>query len=427
MDTTIGAADSSILITLAIPMFFLLVFIELVYGLATGKNNYRLNDAFTSMSLGLISRFVPLLGIGFQGAAYAYVANYYNLTLLSSSSIIVWIFAFLLYDLCYYWMHRLHHEVKVFWATHVVHHHGEEFNMSTAMRQTSTGFLWKWIFYLPVFIVGIPPEVFVSVAGVNLVYQFWVHTEHIPKLGWYEKIFVSPSNHRVHHAQNKDYVDANYGGVFILWDRFFGTYKAEKEELKPIYGTSKPLKSWNPFKANLDIFSEMLFDSTKTKSFRDKIKVWFSSPKWRPADVEKEYPVFKNDLDNFEPYNPDTSSKVKIYGWVQMIFLLSASASITATLQSQTYLETSIFAFTLIISCTIALMALEKFDLKILPELIKSLTVLFVFSFSSLIDPGLLVTKLFIAQSLINICLVLSLYYLPSKLISSPFKSSSAT
>ena len=150
MDTTIGAADSSILITLAIPMFFLLVFIELVYGLATGKNNYRLNDAFTSMSLGLISRFVPLLGIGFQGAAYAYVANYYNLTLLSSSSIIVWIFAFLLYDLCYYWMHRLHHEVKVFWATHVVHHHGEEFNMSTAMRQTSTGFLWKWIFYLPV-------------------------------------------------------------------------------------------------------------------------------------------------------------------------------------------------------------------------------------------------------------------------------------
>ena len=90
-----------------------------------------------------------------------------------------------------------------------------------------------------------------------------------PKLGWYEKIFVSPSNHRVHHAQNKDYVDANYGGVFILWDRFFGTYKAEKEELKPIYGTSKPLKSWNPFKANLDIFSEMLFDSTKPKSFRE--------------------------------------------------------------------------------------------------------------------------------------------------------------
>ena len=97
---------------------------------------------------------------------------------------------------------------------------------------------------------------------------------------------------------------------------------------------------------NLDIFSEMLFDSTKTKSYTDKIKVWFSSPKWRPADVEKEYPIFKNDLDNFEPYNPDTSSKVKIYGWVQMIFLLSASASITATLQSQTYLETSIFAFT---------------------------------------------------------------------------------
>jgi sterol desaturase/sphingolipid hydroxylase (fatty acid hydroxylase superfamily) len=285
---TVGSFDSSIIITLAVPAFFILIFIELIYGLASGKSNYRLNDTFTSISLGLISRYIPLLGLGIQGAAFAYVAQYYNLKLFSPSSIWVWVFAFFLYDFCYYWMHRLHHEVKVLWATHVVHHHGEEFNLSTALRQTSTGFLWKWIFYLPIFIVGIPPEVFVTVAGVNLVYQFWVHTEHIPKLGWYEYIFVSPSNHRIHHAQNKHYVDANYGGVFILWDRLFGTYKEELEELKPIYGTAKPLKSWNPFKANLDIFREMLVDSTRTKSFKDKIKVWFSRPNWRPEDVKRQ-------------------------------------------------------------------------------------------------------------------------------------------
>jgi sterol desaturase/sphingolipid hydroxylase (fatty acid hydroxylase superfamily) len=400
-----------------------MVFVELIYGLVTGKNNYRLNDAFTSISLGLISRFVPILGIGFQGAAYAYVATKYNLTLLSASSVFVWIFAFLLYDFCYYWMHRLHHEVKVFWASHVVHHHGEEFNMSTAMRQTSSGFLWKWVFYLPIFMVGIPPEVFISVAGVNLVYQFWCHTEHIPQLGWYEKVFVSPSNHRVHHAQNKDYVDANYGGVFILWDRFFGTYKPELDELKPIYGTAKPLNSWNPFKANLDIFSEMIFDSSRTESYKDKIKVWFSSPKWRPADVEKEFPIVKNDLDNFKPYNPEISNQVKIYGWTQLAFLIVISASITATLSAQIYLETSIFACALVISCTIALMALEKFNLKVLPEIMKSISILVFFAWSGSINSELLVSKLFIAQSLINVFLMLFLSSVPERFFISFFKA----
>ena len=198
------AFDSSIIINLAVPTFFLLIFIEIIYGHFSGKNNYRFNDTFTSISLGLISRFIPLLGIGLQGAAFAYVAAYFNLALFSAADLWVWILAFFLYDLSYYWMHRLHHEVKILWATHVVHHHGEEFNLSTALRQTSTGFLWKWIFYLPMLLVGIPPEVFVTVAGINLVYQFWVHTEHIGKLGWLEYIFITPSNHRVHHAQNKD-------------------------------------------------------------------------------------------------------------------------------------------------------------------------------------------------------------------------------
>ena len=208
--------DSSIILTYAIPFFLLLIIIEFSYGVIKGKNNYRLNDALTSLSLGLISRFVPLLGLGFQYVVYKYVAEYYNLKLLNLEDVWVWIFAFILYDICYYWMHRIHHEVKVFWATHVVHHHGEDFNLATALRQTSSGFLWKWVFFLPMFIIGVPPEVYVSVAGVNLVYQFWVHTEHVGRLGFLEYILITPSNHRVHHAQNDDYLDANYGGVFIL-------------------------------------------------------------------------------------------------------------------------------------------------------------------------------------------------------------------
>ena len=415
---TVGSFDSSIIITLAVPAFFILIFIELIYGLVSGKSNYRLNDTFTSISLGLISRYIPLLGLGIQGAAFAYVAQYYNLKLFSPSSLWVWIFAFFLYDFCYYWMHRLHHEVKVLWATHVVHHHGEEFNLSTALRQTSTGFLWKWIFYLPIFVVGIPPEVFVTVAGVNLVYQFWVHTEHIPKLGWYEYVFVSPSNHRIHHAQNKHYVDANYGGVFIFWDRIFGTYKEEMEELKPIYGTAKPLRSWNPFKANLDIFREMLLDSSRTKSFKDKIGVWFSRPNWRPEDVKIKYPIIKNDLENFEPYNPEVSSQVKIYGWIQLLFLLVISAVITSTVGAQTYLETSLFALILVASVTISLVAFENFNLKVLPEAAKSIIVLALILPGNILNNELLVTQLLLFQALLNILLVAILSVIPQKIFS---------
>ena len=415
----VGSFDSSIIITLAVPAFFVLIFIELIYGLVAGKNNYRLNDSFTSISLGLISRYIPLLGLGLQGAAFAYVAQYYNLKLFSSSSLWVWIFAFFLYDFCYYWMHRLHHEVKVLWATHVVHHHGEEFNLSTALRQTSTGFLWKWIFYLPIFIVGIPPEVFVTVAGINLVYQFWVHTEHIPKLGWYEYVFVSPSNHRIHHAQNKHYVDANYGGVFIFWDRLFGTYKEELDELKPIYGTAKPLRSWNPFKANLDIFAEMIKDSTRTKSIKNKIKVWFSKPNWRPDDVKVSHPIYKNDLDNFEPYNPSTSFEVKIYSWIQLFFIMGLSAAVTASVTSQSFQDTSIFAITLLITSTIALISMEKYELSFLPEILRSSAVIIFFLFGNVVNSELLVTQLFIFQSLFNIVLVTLLKYLPKLSFSS--------
>ena len=415
---TVGSFDSSIIITLAVPAFFILMFIELIYGLASGKSNYRLNDTFTSISLGLISRYIPLLGLGIQGAAFAYVAQYYNLKLFSPSSLWVWVFAFFLYDFCYYWMHRLHHEVKVLWATHVVHHHGEEFNLSTALRQTSTGFLWKWIFYLPIFIVGIPPEVFVTVAGVNLVYQFWVHTEHIPKLGWYEYVFVSPSNHRIHHAQNKNYVDANYGGVFIIWDRIFGTYKEEMEELKPIYGTAKPLRSWNPFKANLDIFREMLLDSSRTRSLKDKVGVWFSRPNWRPEDVKNKYPIIKNDLDNFKPYDPEVSSQVKIYGWIQLLFLLVISAVITSTVGGQSYLETSLFALILTASVTISLMAFESFNLKVLPEITKSIIVLALILPGNILSNELLATQLLLFQALLNIVLVAVLSIIPQKIFS---------
>ncbi len=331
--------DSSPLITYAIPFFMLLVGIEFVYGLIKRENNYRINDALASMSLGLISRFIPLLGLGFQYVVYTYVAEEFNLSLLNSTETWVWVTAFFMYDLCYYWMHRLHHEIKVFWATHVVHHHGEEFNLSTAMRQTSTGFLWKWIFFLPIFLVGIPPNVFVTVAGINLIYQFWVHTEHIGRLGILEYIFITPSNHRIHHAQNDDYLDANYGGVFIIWDRIFGTYIDERDDLKPVYGTVKPLKTFNPLWANIEVFYQMILDSYRTKKFKDKIRVWFSPPAWRPDDVKEKYPVQKNDLDNFEKYDPEITTMEKVFAFFQFSMINGFTILMLFNVDKFTYQE----------------------------------------------------------------------------------------
>jgi sterol desaturase/sphingolipid hydroxylase (fatty acid hydroxylase superfamily) len=168
--------DASIIIAFAVPVFFLLIFIEYFYGLFVGKNTYRLNDTFTSISLGMISRYPTMLNLGIQSFIFIYISKYFNVGLLSIKNPFTWVIAFLLYDLSYYWMHRMHHEIKILWATHSVHHHGEDYNLATALRQTSTGWLWKWVFYLPMIFLGVPGEVFVTVDGINLVYQFWVHT-----------------------------------------------------------------------------------------------------------------------------------------------------------------------------------------------------------------------------------------------------------
>ena len=311
---------TSDLIAYAAPIFTFMIFCEFVYGYFKNRNNYRLNDTFTSISLGMMSRFPAYLQLGVQGLVYAFIWNQFNLGLLNSYTPLIWVLAFVLYDLSYYWLHRCHHEIKFLWASHVVHHHGEEFNLSTALRQTGTDFIFKWVFYTPMLFLGVPPEIFVTVAALNLIYQFWVHTEHIDRLGFLDYIFVTPSNHRIHHAQNKEYIDANYGGVFIIWDIIFGTFKDERKELMTIYGTSKPLKSWNPFWANFEVWTEIFKDTWRTKSWKDKFKVWISRPKWRPKDVSEKFPIQKNDLREFKKYDPKVTLFAKIFGFGQLVF-----------------------------------------------------------------------------------------------------------
>lgn len=286
----------------AIPFFFLLIALELVVDHWRGVRTYRLADAINSLSAGVLSQALGLLTKALGILVYAVAFEQLALFRLDANELWVWLLAFVFYDFCYYWNHRIGHERNVFWASHVVHHQSEEYNLSTALRQTSTGFLLSWIFYLPMALAGVPPLVFLTVAALNLLYQFWVHTRHIPKLGWFEWVFVSPSNHRVHHAQNPVYMDRNYGGVFIIWDRLFGTFQEELDEEPVIFGVTTPLASWNPLWANVQFYVQLWRDAVRAGSWWDKLRIWFMPTGWRPADVAAQYPLAKPDLASFRKF-----------------------------------------------------------------------------------------------------------------------------
>jgi sterol desaturase/sphingolipid hydroxylase (fatty acid hydroxylase superfamily) len=296
---------SAQIIVLATPVFLGLIGVELAIGRARGRSGYRLNDALSSIGLGVMSQvaavFTALLTLGI----YAWVHDRFALWHAPASSPWTWIGALVAYDFLYYWHHRAGHRVALFWASHVVHHQSEDYNLSTALRQTSSGWLAGWIFYLPLAIAGVPPLVFGVVALIDLLYQFWVHTEQIGRLGWFDRWFCAPSNHRVHHAVNDRYLDRNYGGVLIVWDRLFGTY-AEEDGAEPcVYGTRAPLRSWNPVRANLQVYAELARDAWRTRRWTDKVRVWTMPPGWRPADVAARWPKPAFTLSGHARFDPE--------------------------------------------------------------------------------------------------------------------------
>jgi sterol desaturase/sphingolipid hydroxylase (fatty acid hydroxylase superfamily) len=291
-------------IVLAMPVFLLAIAAEFVIGWARGRNTYRLNDALGSLGLGVMSQVADAFGTLLKVAIYTWVFQHVALFELSAGSPWVWIGALLAYDFCYYWLHRAGHRVGVLWAAHVVHHQSEDYNLSTALRQTSSGFLLGWIFYLPLAVAGVPPLVFGVVALIDLLYQFWVHTQQVGKLGWFDRWFCSPSNHRAHHGVNERYLDRNYGGILILWDRLFGTFVEEDDADPVVYGTRAPLRSFNPVWANLQVYRELWLDSWRAGSWADKLRVWLKPPGWRPADVARRFPKPAFDIHQVQRFDP---------------------------------------------------------------------------------------------------------------------------
>ncbi len=308
-------------ITFATPVFFVLIALELLVAKRMGKRVYHTGDAVASIGLGVASQitgvFTRLLRIGLYGLAYRHVALFQ----LPQDSLLVWIGAVLFYDFCYYWLHRAGHEVNLLWAAHVVHHQSEFYNLGTALRQTSSGVLLGWLFYLPMAVLGIPVEVFAAAALIDLLYQFWIHTEVIGSLGWFDRWFASPSNHRVHHAVNQRYLDRNYGGILIIWDRLFGSFEEEDRKEPCVYGTRAPLRSFNPFWANAEVYVAALRDSWRADTWRERFMVWLGPPGWQSAAMRQRDPRPAFDIER-APHLPPLSMAEAFYGVLQFALLL---------------------------------------------------------------------------------------------------------
>ena len=300
-----------------VPVFFLMIATEYCVARARGRELYRFQDTVTSLNAGLVSQFVNVMGGAFSVYMYSLMVGQFGLFTLSASNIWVWIVALVLYDFCYYWVHRAGHEVNLFWASHVIHHSSEDFNLATALRQSATGFYFKWAFYLPLAVLGIPTKVFVVVALIDLLYQYWVHTQLVGRMGFLERFLVTPSNHRVHHGQNDYCIDKNYGGIFSIWDQIFGTYADERDDERVVYGVRKPLRSWDPVWANVHHYVAIGRLVRAARTWREKLILVFGPPRSpMHLDAVGEKPFVAAD---FLPFATPYTSRMKLVGVVSTV------------------------------------------------------------------------------------------------------------
>ena len=300
-------------ILLGFPFFAAMMLAEWLFSERLGRQTYRLNDTLASLSQGLLSQttllFTGLCQFGMYALLYRHLAVAPEAPFWHTPA--GWVAAVLLVDLCAYWAHRSGHEVAILWAAHIVHHQSQYFNLSTAFRQETAYPLLAWIFFAPLAILGMPPQVYGTAWIVVLFYQIWIHTELVGKLGWLEWVFSTPSNHRVHHAVNDRYLDRNYGAMFIIWDRLFGTYQAEEAE-PCVYGTRPLLNTWNPIRANTLVYADLWRDCLETRHWIDKCRVWLKHPGWQPADLAARRPNPVFEISQVAVYNPPLSRSVQL-------------------------------------------------------------------------------------------------------------------
>ena len=275
----------------AIPAFILLIIIEEVIARNKGLKVNRVADMISSQSSGLTNVIFDALKFSIAIISYSWLVNKIALIKIETSWI-SFIICFLVIDFSGYWDHRLSHRINILWNRHFIHHSSEEFNLSCALRQSISNYIrFSSIFMIPAALLGIPVSLFAMIGPIHLFLQFWYHTQLINKLGFLEQILVTPSHHRVHHSINPEYLDKNNSQIFIIWDKIFGTFQKELDEIKPTYGTLKPANTWNPFFINFIYLKQLILDCWHTKSNLNKVIIWFMPTGWRPDDVKSKFPI----------------------------------------------------------------------------------------------------------------------------------------
>ena len=267
-------------IALAVPFFFLLIGLELLFARARRRRVYRFTDSFADLGCGVTQRVVLLLFEASLLAGYAFVHAHARLWTFAPGSVWPWVIAIVGVDLGYYWWHRLSHEVNVLWAVHVIHHQSEDYNLAVALRQAVLSPLTVMPFYLPLAVLGVPLTVFFIVNALSTLYQFWIHTELVDRVGILEHVVNTPSLHRVHHGVNPEYLDRNYAATFICWDQMFGTLR--REDAPVVYGVSHPLRSFDPVWAQVQPLWALLQAVRRAPSMREALRYLFASPAWHP-------------------------------------------------------------------------------------------------------------------------------------------------
>ena len=402
-----------------IPGFFVLMTIEIIYDRVYKKNSYNLMDTLSSLSSGITNILKDSLGIIFIIISYPYLLDLLSVINVESN-VYIYILSFIFIDFASYWGHRLNHKVNLFWNNHIIHHSSEEFNLACALRQSISGLIgFRAIFLIPAAIFGIPSEIIITLTPIHLFAQFWYHTQHIGKLGWIEYILVTPSQHRVHHAINKKYIDKNLSAIFCIWDRIFGTFQEELDEEPPIYGVLKPVRTWNPILINFQHLFYLIRDFYYTKKFIDKIIIWFMPTGWRPKDMIKKYPIYMiNEPKTIKKYNFNYNKLIKriaLFNFLSINVILFYFLYEFSNLNNMNRLIIGLIIFVSIFGFT-SLMDGYKWGKNF--EIFRSIfiTIILIFDFNSFFDYHNIFSTFIILYSILNILLIsLNKSYLPKR------------
>jgi alkylglycerol monooxygenase len=306
-------------IALAVPLFFLGILLELLA--ARGRKLYRFADALADMSSGVFQQVTLLFANVALLGAYGWLYDHYRLITLGGAW--QWVFAIIAVDFIYYWWHRFSHEVNFMWAAHVVHHSSEDYNLAVALRQSVFTAYTGWPMYAVLAFLGVSPLVYAAVHSFNTLYQFWIHTQLVGNLGALEKVINTPALHRVHHAINPRYLDKNYGGTFMIWDRLFGTYEPESEPC--VYGIVKPLGSFDPIWTQVHYYVECAKVSWRAPHFVDKLRVWWSPPTWAARGLPQKGPAPEVSPSTFVKWTPSRGTGFQPYVFVEYALIIAGT------------------------------------------------------------------------------------------------------